>query len=209
MAFAIKGLLKNREVRIVIGMGIFYACLSFAYSFIGFIHYEPGSHYHEYSASKLLIEIGGHLLFGFVAAIPFLDWRLMLMTSGFAILIDVDHLLSALDFSVSGRPDHSILYAVVSTMFIIYLSSRLDISKKVKVKLGFVGAVTLLSHLAYDVFASPGTSFQLFIPFSFQNISFGFNSWMYFEISGVIIALCGLILSRELVGAKIRKSLPL
>jgi len=190
-------LLVDREFLLVVAIAIFYAALSFAYSFIGFLHYEPGSHFHEYSGARLAVEVGGHLLFGFIAAIPFLDLRISLLTSGLAILIDVDHILSALNFDVSGRPDHSIMYAIISSLFIVYLATKLRLSKQVRIKLAFVGTVTILAHLSYDVFAAQGSSFQIFIPFSFQSVSFGFDSWVYLEAAALVVAFLGLLFARR------------
>ncbi|MHB8567156.1 MAG: hypothetical protein ACYC7D_11560 [Nitrososphaerales archaeon] len=193
----ISKLLRDRQFWLVVAIAIFYAGLSFAYSFIGFLHYEPGSHFHEYSGTRLVIEVGGHLLFGFVAALPFMDLRLSLLTSGLAILIDIDHLLSALNFDVSGRPDHSIMYAIVSTLFIIYVGTKLGLSRDFRIKLAFVGAVTLLAHISYDIFASHGSSFQIFIPFSFESVTFGFGAWIYFEVAGAVLAFLGLFAARK------------
>jgi uncharacterized membrane protein len=175
----------------------FYTGLSLAYSFIGFLYYQPGSHYHEYEFAKLAIEIGGHYLFGFIAALPLMDLDIALLTGALAILIDIDHILSALGYSVSGRPDHSILYLIVSTSFILYLGTRLRLSNQLLAKLLFVGPITLLAHLSYDVFAAGGTTFQILIPFSYQEFFFADWTWIVFESAAIILALVGLILSRS------------
>ena len=181
----------------MIMIALFYTALSLGYSLIGFLYYQPGSHYHEYSLGKLAVEIGGHYLFGFVAALPLLDLDVALLTGALAILIDVDHLLSAFNFNVSGRPDHSILYLFVSTTFIIYFGVRLGVSKQVLSKLVFVGPITLLAHLSYDVFASSGTTFQLFIPFSFQEIGFPDYSWIILEAAAILLSALGLYASKR------------
>src|ERR1700731_1326640 len=106
---------SKKKFVLVLTIALFYTGLSLIYSLVGFLYYQPGSHYHEYQLGKLAIEIGGHYLFGFLAALPLLDLDLALLTGGLAILIDVDHVLSALGFNVSGRPDHSILFLIVST----------------------------------------------------------------------------------------------
>lgn len=87
-------------------IAIFYAVLSFAYSTIGFLHPQIAPHYHEYIGLRLVTEILGHFSFGFIAAIPLLDLQMALLTGTGAVLIDSDHFLSALNFDVSGRPDH-------------------------------------------------------------------------------------------------------
>jgi hypothetical protein len=192
----LKQALHSRETRLVIVLWILYVTFSFAYSFIGFIHYQPGSHYHEYSPAKLAVEVGGHLIFGFVASIPFLNLRISMLTTAFAILIDVDHILSAIGFDVSGRPDHSILFAALSSVFIVYLAVKMNVSKESTIKLAFVGAVTVLAHLSYDVFASNGSSFQLFIPFSFVTINFSDNTWIILEVAAIVLAIVATLTSK-------------
>jgi len=177
----------------------FYAVLSYLYSFIGFLYYQPGSHYHEYTLGKLVIEIGGHYLFGFVATILLFDLGIALLTGALAVLIDVDHLLSALNFNVSGRPDHSLLFLFVSAAFIFYFSVRLRISKALIAKLLFVGPITLLAHLSYDVFASSnGTTFQLLIPFSYGEYFFANDTWLYLELGAIALSVAGVLVSRFL-----------
>jgi membrane-bound metal-dependent hydrolase YbcI (DUF457 family) len=179
---------SRKKFVLVLTIAVFYTGLSLFYSLVGFLYYQPGSHYHEYQLGKLAIEIGGHYLFGFLAALLLLDLDLALLTGGLAILIDVDHVLSALGFNVSGRPDHSILFLIVSTAFIAYISVRKGVSQKLFTKLAFVGAIALFAHLAYDIFAQSGTTFQLFIPFSYQEVAVPDYSWILFEAGAILIA---------------------
>jgi len=181
----------------MLAIACFYTGLSLAYSFIGFLYYQPGSHYFEYQGARLLIEIGGHYLFGFIAALPLMDLGISLLTGALAILIDIDHVLSALGYSVSGRPDHSILYLVVSTAFILYVGTKLRLSNELLARLSFVGPITLLAHLSYDVFAANGTTFQILIPFSYQEFFFADWTWIVFESVAVMLAVIGLIVSKQ------------
>lgn len=180
---------SRKKFVLILTIALFYTVLSLAYSSVGFLYYQPGSHYHEYRFGLLAIEIGGHYLFGFLAALPLLDLDLALLTGSLAILIDVDHIFSALGFNVSGRPDHSILFLIVSTAFIIYLAVRMRVSQKLLTKLAFVGAIALLAHLAYDVFAQSGSTFQLFIPFSYEEIAVPDYSWILFEVAAIFTAI--------------------
>ena len=187
----------RRKFLVMLVIAAFYTAVSLAYSFIGFLYFQPGSHYHEYEFTKLVVEIGGHYLFGFVAALPLVDLDIALLTGVLAILIDIDHILSAIGYDVSGRPDHSILFLIVSTAFILYLGTRLQLSSELLLKLLFVGPITLLAHLSYDVFAANGTTFQILIPFSYQEFYFADWTWIVFESAAVILAILGLILSRS------------
>ncbi len=189
---------SRKKFVLVLTIALFYTALSLTYSLIGFVYYQPGSHYHEYRLGKLAIEIGGHYLFGFLAALPLLDLDLALLTGALAILIDVDHILSALGFNVSGRPDHSLLFLMVSTAFIAYIAVRLRVSTRLWIKLVFVGAIALFAHLAYDVFAQSGSTFQLFIPFSFQEIAVPDYSWIIFEAAALFTSTIALYLSSRI-----------
>ncbi|MDA4129688.1 MAG: hypothetical protein OK457_02850 [Thaumarchaeota archaeon] len=188
---------SRKKFLLVLTIALFYTALSLVYSLIGFLYYQPGSHYHEYALGKLAIEVAGHYLFGFLAALPLLDLDIALMTGALAILIDADHILSALNFDVSGRPDHSILYLIVSTALVIYVAVRMKVSTKLLTKLAFVGPITLFAHLAYDVFAASGSTFQLFIPFSFQEVVFPDYSWMILEGVALLLSVAGLYLSKK------------
>ena len=189
---------SRKKFVLILTIALFYTGLSLLYSLVGFLYYQPGSHYHEYQLGKLAIEIGGHYLFGFLAALPLLDLDLALLTGALAILIDVDHILSALGFNVSGRPDHSIVFLIVSTAFIGYVSVRMHVSSKLLTKLTFVGVIALLAHLSYDVFAQSGSTFQLFIPFSFQEIAVPDYSWIILEAAAIITSLVALYLSSRI-----------
>jgi hypothetical protein len=196
----------RRKFILVITIALFYTALSLGYSLIGFLYYQPGSHYHEYSLGKLAIEIGGHYLFGFLAALPLLDLDIALLTGALAILIDADHVLSALGFNVSGRPDHSILYLFVSTAFILYLGVRLGVSGKLLTKLTFIGPITLLAHLSYDVFAQAGTTFQLFIPVSYREIAFPDYSWIILEFAAILLSAAGFYLSKRKIHQTLKQT---
>ena len=180
----------------MVAIALFYTVLSFSYSFVGFLHYQPGSHFHEYAFAKLAIEIGGHFIFGFAAAIPLLDFGVAILAGSLAVLLDSDHILSALNFPVSGRPDHSLLFMLVSTLLILYLGSRMRLSRNLILKLVFVGPVTLLAHISYDVFAASGSTFQLLIPFDFAQIYLPYYAWAVFEAAALLLSFLGLYLSR-------------
>lgn len=186
----------RRKLEMMVAIAIFYATLSVAYSFLGFLHYQPGSHYHEYTLGKFVIEVIGHFVFGFVAGLALMDIYLALLTGSLAVLIDGDHLLSALNLQVSGRPDHSLFYILVSGAFIFYVGTKLRLEKRLVTKLVFVAPVVLLAHLSYDVFAASGTTFQILIPFSYQEYYFPYYTWLILEAAAVLISLFGLQFSK-------------
>jgi hypothetical protein len=200
----------KERLRVIALLAILYAYASFAYSFIGFIHMQPGIHYHEYIPSKLAVEVLGHFFFGFVAALPLLDLSLAFLTGALAVLIDTDHLLGAWGFSVSGRPDHSFFYAMVSTVILVVISRKVGMRSPTLAKIAFVGTITLFSHIAYDIFAGTGSDFPLFIPFNFANTLLLGIDWVVFEIAAVFVAALGWFVSRRIkkIGVAIEKSKP-
>jgi hypothetical protein len=181
-------------------LALFYAALAFAYSSIGLLHPEV-SHYHEYSGSKLLIEILGHFAFGFAASIPMWDLEISLLIGASAVFIDTDHILSALGVNISGRPDHSFLFVFVSAMIMFYFAQRSNsFSRTFLMKFVFFAPVVVFSHIAYDIFALPlgsTSSFQLFIPFNFDYISLPYDYWLLFEALALGLSFLGYFLGKK------------
>ena len=170
-----------------------YVALAFAFSFVGFVAQQPTVHFHEYSFPEAIEELGGHFLFGAVAVAPFLSFWKSLVGGAFAIGIDADHVLGALNLNVSSRPDHSIFFAIFAAAA-IWAVVRLD-------KSGAIGApaevavlvpITVLSHLSYDIFAAfqvfkgVGFSFPILSPFSFSLFAFPYWTWIPLEASALI-----------------------
>lgn len=209
----LKDFFRARNLRILFAFGIVYVALSFGLSFMGFLAPEPPVALREHISTDLLVELGGHFLFGAVAAIPFLDVDLIFLSGVFAMLIDSDHVLDALGFYVSGRPDHSFFYAVLSGLVLYYLARRLNLGGERQVKFAFLGAVVVFAHISYDIFASyvliigKGYYFPLFDPFNFATVSLSFDYWIVFEVAGLGAALCGLYASRRIKGkGRVRQS---
>jgi hypothetical protein len=178
----------------IILLALFYAALAFLYSSIGFLHPEV-SHFYEYTGSRLFVEIFGHFAFGFIASLPFWDLEISLLTGAAAVLIDADHILSALNLNVSGRPDHSFFFVFVSAMILFYVVQRSNkFSKSFLIKFAFFAPVVVFSHISYDIFAVPlgsSSTFQLFIPFSFAEVTLPYNYWILFEVAALIFSFAG------------------
>jgi hypothetical protein len=187
------------HLRKIILLAIFYAALAFLYSSIGFLHPEV-SHFHEYTGPKLFIEILGHFSFGFIASIPFWDLEISLLTGVAAVFIDTDHILSALGLNVSGRPDHSFLFVIVSAIILSYVVMRSNFPNSFLAKFVFFAPVVVFSHIAYDIFAVPlgsSSTFQLFIPFSFTEVSFPYDYWILFEALALVLSFAGYLFARR------------
>ena len=181
--------LKKERFRKIFLLALFYAALSFAYSIIGFAHPVITSSANEYSPSKILLEVVGHFVFGFIASLPLLDFQLSMLTGALAVLIDSDHILSSLNFSVLGRPDHSILYAVVSLVLLVYIGNKLNFDLSTLTKIAFIAPITVMSHISYDIFAKTGPAFPLLVPFNFGEIFLPFYFWYILEGGAILIAI--------------------
>jgi hypothetical protein len=70
-------------------------------------------------------ELGGHLLFGALVAIPSRNIKIILLTALMAVTIDSDHLLNIAGFHVQGRLDHSILFAILSSILMGLVGSKI------------------------------------------------------------------------------------
>ena len=70
-------------------------------------------------------ELGGHFLFGAIVAIPTKNIKIILLAGLMALTIDSDHLLNVAGFHVQGRLDHSILFAVLSSIVIGLIAGRI------------------------------------------------------------------------------------
>ncbi len=183
----------------IVLLGLFYAALAFLYSAIGFLHPEA-SHFHEYTGTKFAIEVLGHFSFGFIASIPLWDLEISLLTGAAAVLIDTDHVLSALCINISGRPDHSFLFVLVSAVILFYFVERSNFPKISLIKFMFFAPIVVFSHISYDIFAVPlgsSSSFQLLIPFSFELVTIPYDYWILFEAVALILSFVGYFLANR------------
>ena len=89
-------------------------------------------------------ELGGHLLFGALVAIPSRNIKIILLTALMAVTIDSDHLLNIVGFHVQGRLDHSILFAILSSILMGLVGSKIYH----KISGGYT--ITVLSHSVAD-----------------------------------------------------------
>jgi hypothetical protein len=200
---SLRSFFSTRNLMILIIFTLVYVALTFGTSFLGFLAPEPPVALRQYTPISLLEELGGHFLFGAIAALPFFDLDLIFLTGIFAVAIDTDHILYAMGFYVSETPDHSFFYAILSGLILLYVARRMKLGKEREIKFAFLGPVVVLSHISYDIFASyaffieRGYSFPLFDPFSFSKIPFSFNYWLLFEISAFLLAVCGLYVARK------------
>lgn len=162
-----------------------YAVTSFLWSTLGFASPVPPVHFHEYAFPALAREVGGHILFGTIAALPTMDYGLILLAGGESILIDSDHLLAALGYPVEGRLAHSLFFALAAAGILAYLSMKSGGSPR---GVFFVTLSSVAAHLGYDVFAGGGL-FYILSPLSFTSYDFPFWTWIPLIILGELLSV--------------------
>ncbi len=171
---------------IVVAPAIFGA-MGFLYSLIGLAGHPNALISLEPFRSLTVQEIGGHVSFGFLAALPSRNLKLALICGLMAITIDTDHILNAMRIPVEGRIDHSIPFAIISPIAIGFLAARLDLGqpKRNGSKNAFTTArlvpsgpifwkffvltlAAFMAHIAYDTILDDHALFPILAPFSFN-----------------------------------------
>jgi hypothetical protein len=168
----------------VAGLASAYTIVSFLWSGFGFLSPTTPVHLHEYSLGALAQEVGGHVLFGVAAALVTLNVPLILLAGAESILIDVDHLLPALNSPVEGRLAHSVAFAVVSAVLLSYLARK---NGRLNRGVLLVTLAAAAAHLSYDVFAGNGL-FPLLSPFTLSD--FNFPAWTWVPLEAIALLLC-------------------
>jgi len=184
----------RRTIQRLVILSVTFALSSFGYSFFAFVSREPVIHFQEYSQTSFLQEVGGHIAFGMIAAAPLFDAELILLTGILAIVIDVDHVLAALNLATNGRPSHSFLFIPLACLVAACVARRLGEPERRCAIVALLPSVAFFAHISYDIFAAyavfgeTGASFPLFAPFSFSLINFPFWAWIEFQAAAIFIA---------------------
>ncbi len=187
----------ENENRGFITMLVGFGALSFAFSFLGFISPLPGGpHLFEYTLATFTEEVGGHFMFAFVAAVPLLDPVPILLTCCMGVAIDTDHVFAMLGFPVSAQPSHSLLFAVIATVYGFQILKRREGGLRSYVKETVMIPVAIMAHISYDVFGAynhAGRVFPLLLPFTFTNFSIPHSLWLVFEVGALALASVGFV----------------
>jgi hypothetical protein len=174
-----------------------YLAIAATYSLVALLHYQPVSSLPEYTYSSFALEILGHFAFGTIAALPLLDLDFALIGGACAVLIDSDHILDALNLGVSGRPDHSIMFAFVSAALLFLVARKMNFSRLRQIKTIFLGPMIVLAHISYDILYARGPStFQLFIPFNFQEVTLPYSDWYILLFEAIMVSAVAYLVSR-------------
>jgi hypothetical protein len=130
----------------------------------------------------VLLAAGGAAL-GLLSLIAFrrLDLVLLALIPIYVVLIDLDHLPSALGIAQSVRPAHSFVFLVVVFVLMATVIRRVDLS--------FVAMSAFFAHIGIDTGV-----FAPFSPFSFGYYSLAAYDWIFFILavaSALAAGYCG------------------
>ena len=184
---------KSNQIKFFIKSSIIFSALSFSLSLTGIL-FQSESHI---IGNPLIISnpsfehIFGHILFGMIAGAISLSLRYVFLTGAFAILLDADHLLQFFNIEMIGRMVHSIPFAIIIAVIMLFVFGKRDY------RLASISFAAIISHIAFDVwlaqqtFPNSTSGFPLFSPFTIEIIQLGGLDWLYLEI--VAIGIVGII----------------
>jgi len=142
-------------------------------------------------STPTLEHILGHVSFGIIAGAISLSLRYVFLSGALALLVDADHLLQFLDVEMISRMVHSLPFAIIIAVIMLYVFGKKDY------RLAAISFSAIISHVAFDTWfvgqvypGSPG-GFPLFSPFTVEIIKFQGLDWLYLEI--LAIAIIGII----------------
>ena len=145
-----------------------------------------------------LEHILGHIFFGMIAGVLSLRLNYVFLTGAFALLIDADHLLQFFNVEMIARMAHSIPFAVIIAVVMLYVFGKKDY------RLAVISFSAILSHIAFDVwlggqiFPNSTSEFPLFSPFTIETIKFQGFDWLYLEILAIVIVGAIVMLNRRI-----------
>ena len=184
----------KHHLKFILKNSIIFASLSFTFSIIGTMFPEStntwiiGNPLEEVIVSGIGIQhVIGHILWGSIIGLGTLSIRYIILGGGFAILLDVDHLLQFLDIEMVVRMSHSIPFAIIGVIIFYFISRGKEL------KTCAVAFAAVLSHIAFDIFLSDiafngdHSAFPLLSPFLLDGFTFKGYDWFIFEFIGVLI----------------------
>ena len=127
-----------------------------------------------------------------------LSLKYVFMTGAFALLVDADHLLQFFDVEMISRMVHSLPFAIIIAVIMLYVFGKKDY------RLAAISFSAVISHIAYDVFfvgqIYPGSAggFPLLSPFTVEIMEFQGLDWLYLEILAIAIVGIISILNRKI-----------
>ena len=190
----------SEQIKFFIKSCVIFSILSFSLSLTGFLFtddsYIIGN---PLVVSTVTLEhIFGHMAFGMIAGAISLSLRYVFLSGALALLVDADHLLQFLDVEMISRMVHSLPFAIIIAVIMLYVFGKKDY------RLAVISFSAIISHIAFDVWfvgqLYPGSSggFPLFAPFTVEIIRFQGLDWLYLEILAIVIVGIIAMLDRKI-----------
>jgi len=107
-----------KSICAIISLAIIFGLLGFAYSFFGLLDRNQNIVSLEPFRLLTVNEIGGHFLFGVIVSIPLKNIKASILIGLMALTIDSDHLLNITGLHIQARIDHSIPFAIISSILV-------------------------------------------------------------------------------------------
>ena len=190
----------SKHVKFFIKSCVIFSILSFGFSLTGFLF--PDDSYVIGSplavSSPTLEHIFGHLAFGIIAGAISLSLRYVFLSGAFALLVDADHLLQFFNIEMISRMSHSIPFAIIIAVVMLYVFGKKDY------RLAAISFFAIISHIAFDILfvgqINPGSTggFPLFAPITLEFFQLGGLDWLYLEILAVVIIGIIAVLNRKI-----------
>ena len=190
----------SEQIKFFVKSCVIFSILSFGFSLTGFLFpddsYIIGS---PLIVSSLTLEhIFGHLAFGMIAGAISLSLRYVFLSGALALLVDADHLLQFFDVEMISRMVHSLPFAIIIAVIMLYVFGKKDY------RLAAISFSAIISHIAFDTWLAgqihPGSTggFPLFAPLTLEIIKFQGLDWLYLEILAVVIIGIIAVLDRKI-----------
>ena len=192
----------SKEIKFFVKACIIFSVLSFGFSLTGFFFPDADSFF--YAGNPLIVSnpsfehVFGHLMFGMIAGAISLSLRYVFLSGAFALLVDADHLLQFFNIEMISRMSHSIPFAIIIAVVMLYVFGKKDY------RLAAISFFAIISHIAFDILfvgqINPGSTggFPLFAPFTLEFFQFQGLDWLYLEILAVGIVGIIAILDRKI-----------
>jgi len=190
----------SEQIKFFIKACVIFSVLSFGFSLTGLLF--PDDSYVIGNplvvSSPTLEHIFGHVAFGVIAGAISLSLRYVFLSGALALLVDADHLLQFLDVEMISRMVHSLPFAIIIAVIMLYVFGKKDY------RLAAISFSAVISHIAFDTWfvgqvypGSPG-GFPLFSPFTVEIIKFQGLDWLYLEILAIVIIGIIAVLNRKI-----------
>jgi len=190
----------SEQIKFFIKSCVIFSVLSFGFSLTGFLFTDD-----SYIIGNPLIvsnptleHIFGHLAFGIIAGAISLSLRYVFLSGAFALLVDADHLLQFLDVEMIPRMVHSLPFAIIIAVIMLYVFGKKDY------RLAAISFSAIVSHIAFDTWLAgqihPGSTsgFPLFSPLTIEIFQLQGLDWLYLEILAVVIVGIIAVLDRKI-----------